>query len=249
MVTIWHQIEYLKYEIQIAQRYHWTNSIEKYQKRLAQAENAALGSSAFRCSSVWTDPDTKITHRCTLADGHKQGQLSPKRIKHVSLSCQWTDEGVKRHELDLQKKALKEAKKQAKILKIIPITPTIPQLTDSIPVTKKSSRTLKQQRGDEQEAEIYQRLIRIYPQTVMTNINAMGVDIQCKPDIDVQSKAFKCVGPKDVSHFADSSNAPLKMLVAMSFSKRAKVRAAARNVTLLTMKEFRDRYQLPQEAK
>ena len=98
--------------------------------------------------------------------------------------------------------------------------------------------------GDAQEAEVYQRLLTAYPRMIMTNVNTIGVDMQCEPDIDVQSKARRDVGPQDISHFADSSNATIKMFVAVGFTKGARERAVKRGVKLLTLNELRERYPL-----
>jgi hypothetical protein len=112
---------------------------------------------------------------------------------------------------------------------------------------KSPKKVSARQAGEAQENEILTRFLLVYPNMVKTNVNAIGVDLQYAPDIDVQSKASHGVGPEDVSHFADSSEALLKVMVGLSFTKGAKSRAFKRGVTLLTLKEFRDRYPLPEE--
>jgi hypothetical protein len=96
--------------------------------------------------------------------------------------------------------------------------------------------------GRQRELEIYNHLLPYYPRLVLTNTNAIGVDIQSSPDIDIQSKAMRNVGPKEISHFADSSEALLKLFIADGFTKQARIRAVKRSVILLTMKEFYERY-------
>lgn len=113
----------------------------------------------------------------------------------------------------------------------------------SLPIKPISTKAI----GDALENELLERLLLVYPKMVKTNVNAIGVDLQYSPDVDVQSKAHHGVGPQQVSHFADSSEAILKIMVGLTFTKEAKVRALKRNVTLLTLKDFRKRYPLSNE--
>ncbi len=237
----WIAVEMCQYDVDLAIEKGW--DLTRYQRRLDAACETAKESGIIRCEATGIDP-SGTGHRCMFNAGHNSRRKKKvENIKHYHGGFTWTEAGIKRALRDIAAKKAATMKSQAKIdesnLKQIVV---IPKITKHLEETKPPRRTNKQKAGDEQEVEIYQRLISIYPKLIRTNVNAMGVDLQSFPDIDIQSKAFSSVGPKDISHFADSSDALLKMFIAFSFTKQARIRATKRDVKLITMKEFRERY-------